>query len=309
MSEEMMQESVNTESPSEASYSGSEISEAPSSDISTDATEDSGSHDYAAAEDLSNDSEEDLNSDNANFAKKRIDRKNKRRDQELEELRYVVKQLVERDTQQPAVQAQDGGGAYYGSQSIPPENYYQQQQQMQQQMQQYGAPIIDPQTGLYIAPGTERYNAVLNYQQQQAYQAEQERYLQERKNIENWNDIQDSFDESIEKAASKYNDYDDVVKNNQNLSKPMLEVAQMLPEGGEFLYYLAKNPKEMVRISRLHPYKQQKAVAAHAMKFAARKNVSSAPAPINHLQENSKAHSDNIANMSFDDLRAYLRNK
>jgi hypothetical protein len=293
MSEEMMQESVSAESQHEVDQSEPVGSESVNEESSSSTQEEASSQDFSAADDLSN--------DNADFAKRRIDRKNKRRDQEIDELRYAYSTLADKYAQlQPQQQQQNAD--YYGSQSIPPDNYYQPQQPQHQ-------PIVDPQTGHYLAPGTERYNQVMNHYRQQDIQAERDRYFQERESTEAWNEIQDSFNDSIEEAMNKYEDYENVVKNNQNLTAAMVEVSQMLPDGGGFLYYLAKNPKEMSRISRLHPHKQQKAVAAHAMKYAARSNVSSAPPVINHVQENSRGHDRSVANMSIDDLRAHLRSK
>jgi len=70
--------------------------------------------------------------------------------------------------------------------------------------------------------------------------------------------IQD-FNKHLEDMSEKYNDFDDVVRDEKlPFTQSMIDVSLLLPRkgagsAGEVLYKLGKNPQELDRISKLHP--------------------------------------------------------
>ena len=96
--------------------------------------------------------------------------------------------------------------------------------------------------------------------------------------------VVDDFNDSVDDAADKYEDFDEVTKST---TAPMTDVMRdsMIESsnGGEVLYHLAKNPAESVRISKLPLAKQVTEIGEINKKFAS--STTGAPDPIDTLKE------------------------
>lgn len=226
---------------------------------------------------------------NAENAKKRIDKKSKKMQRRIDELEAWK-------SQQEA--------AMYAPQQ-PQEQFNPAVAQPQQ--------VVDPFTGEHLSPGTQRYETVLYDQQKQVFQ-EKRVAQQQQQETDHYQQQQDEqFFDALDDASERYDDFDEVVRNDGlPLSESMLGVAKVTPNSADFLYYLAKNPKEVQRISKLHPVVQQKEMARHAIQFASRNQVSKAPAPVQPVGDTS----GNGTPSSFSKLsqnpkafRKYLRDK
>lgn len=249
----------------------------------------------------SDESDESKVVNNGENAKRRIDNRNRKSQREIDELKGQVQYLA-----QLHAQNQPQSLASY----VPPNQY---QQQYQPQVPQSQQPIVDPFTGEYLTPGTPRYETVLFHQQQQQAAVMREQEHKQREDNAMLQARQDKFFDALDKAAEKYPDFDEVVKNKElPLTESMLNVAMATKNGPDLLYFLGKNPKEVQRISKLHPLLQQEVVANHALELAARRNVSNAPPPTASIGETSGGKSINSFNklaQSPRDLRNYYREK
>jgi hypothetical protein len=123
--------------------------------------------------------------------------------------------------------------------------------------------------------------------------------------------------EKIEEAKFKYKDYDDVVlKNGYKFSQPMVDMAAIITDnstndnlnGADFLYYLAKNPAELNKISSMNPYQQYSNLVKHAIKFSSKPaQVSKAPEPINTLSRGMPVNSSSGSSSSL--AKDIMKNK
>ncbi len=289
MSDESMQSSEAVESTAPASESNSEPVVEESTPVETESTSNSN---HSEIPNNSDNSQPTETNDNPEYAKRRIERKNKRVQQEIADLKSQVQALSQ-------------GNQY-------PQAGYETPQAQQAPVVQPGQ-VVDPFTGQYLDPSDPRYGATLFNQQkeQHAYQTahEQQRkedqyYLQEQRQ---------RLLDSIDDVASKHEDFDAVVRNdNLPISETMLGVAEVIPNGGDLLYYLAKNPKEVERLSKLHPRQQQAEVAKHAFKLAGKPMLSSAPPPVQPVGETvGQKPMNSFARVAQNpkDLRAYYKEK
>jgi hypothetical protein len=246
-------------------------------------------------------SDESKVTNNGENAKRRIDNRNRKSQREIDELKGQVQYLAQLHAQNQA-QAQNP--------YAQPTPY---QQQYQAQVQQAQAPIVDPFTGEYLTPGTPRYETVLFRQQEQQLAVMKEQEQKQREDAAMLQARQDKFFDALDAASDKYADFDEVVRNKDlPLTESMLNVAMATRNGADLLYFLGKNPKEVQRISKLHPLLQQEVVANHALELAARRNVSNAPPPTASIGETSGGKSINSFNKLAQnprDLRNYYRSK
>lgn len=228
---------------------------------------------------------------NAENAKKRIDSKSRKLQRRIDELESRLSSF---ESYRP--QAETGA-------------------QMQPPMAPTPNPesVVDPITGEYLTPGTGRYDAVLLQQQQQYLAQHRQQQQQQQEAMYYQKQQEEKFFDALDDAAERYEDFDDVVRNdNLPLTEAMLGVAKVTPNGADLLYYLAKNPKEVQRISRLHPLLQQQEMAKHAIQFAAKNTVSKAPAPVQPVGDTPGSSSPNSFNrvvQNTRDLKNYYREK
>lgn len=280
MTEEVMQ----AESAPETSVPESSIDSQP--DTGVEASQ----HDDAPIEESQSTEENVSEGANPENAKNRVDRKSRKVRREIDELKARVQQFES--------QAQ-----------VPQQNVVEPQMQAE-----YGQPqqVVDPFTGQYLTPGTGRYEAVLLQQQQDAMTQQRSAQAVQQEDLYYKQQQDEKFYDSLDDAAEKYEDFDDVVKNdNLPLTESMIDVAKVTG-GADLLYYLAKNPKEVQRISKLHPRQQQHEVAKHAVQLASKNNFSQAPAPVNPVGDTSgKNNQNSFSRLSKNPtaFKEYLRNK
>ncbi len=98
----------------------------------------------------------------------------------------------------------------------------------------------------------------------------------------------ETYQERVEKAQERYDDYDQVAHNrNLDVTDVMFETLQQSELGPEILYALGSDPAEARRISRLNPFLQAKEIGRLEAKLAAApppaRKASSAPPPITPL--------------------------
>lgn len=87
-----------------------------------------------------------------------------------------------------------------------------------------------------------------------------------------------AFQEHLDNASDKYDDFDDVVRREDaNFTPHMRDVALLLPNAADVLYKLGKNEKELDRIAQLHPLDQAKEMVrlSHALANGSVKSPSS----------------------------------
>lgn len=282
MSEELMQsEGVEVPETTEA------VSET-TADVTQNVTDESAPIEGTAAEDSGE------VSSNPENAKKRIDKKSRKMQRRIDEL-------------ESRVQSFESQGSYQDPNLAQPQ--YQPQAEHTQP-----ASIVDPiYPDQYLTPGNGRYDAAL-LQQQQEQLAQQRSVQQKQQESMHYQRQQDEkFFDALDDASDRYEDFDDVVRNdNLPLTEAMLGVAKIAPNGADLLYYLAKNPKEVQRIANLHPVIQQREVAKHAIQFASQNNVSKAPAPVQPVGETpggKTMSSFNRVAQSSKDLKSYFKEK
>jgi hypothetical protein len=302
MSEQAMQmDAIEPSNDNATSYDAPVEAQSEASDLAEDSSvgevSDEQTRDEASEGEIPEGIEPNDASSNAENAKRRIERKNRRRERELEELRAFKAQY-------------DAQLSQMHQQQYPQmQNQAQQAQQLQQPYQQPES-VVDPVTGEYLTPGTGRYDAVL-FDQQKAMlekQMAQQRQQQEAQYYQQ--QLDNSFSEAIEDALDRYEDYEDVVTKAQP-TQAMLDVARITPNGADLLYYISKNPKEVQRISKLHPLVQQQEMAKHAISFATRNKVSKAPPPVQPVSNTAGQSSNSFRKIAQDPraLAEYYRAK
>lgn len=99
----------------------------------------------------------------------------------------------------------------------------------------------------------------------------------------------------LDSVADKYDDFDDVVRDPKNTSftKHMRDASLFLPHtgagsAGEVLYKLGKNKSELERISNLHPLEQARELnrLSHALAQGGASSNSSSPRPMGNIKSN-----------------------
>src|ERR1043166_79587 len=170
--------------------------------------------------------------------------------------------------------------------------------------------VIDPKSGMPIDITTPEGGALLNELRLEAarQQFSGQRTHQEYERIKN---IQEqALANQIEEAKYKYKDYEDVVINNGNkFSQQMIDIAAILPDNNaDFLYYLAKNHKELDRVRNLNPYEQFKVLIRNAIDFNTKSpKISSAPEPVRPLSKGFSANTDSMG--SYESAKALMKKK
>lgn len=99
--------------------------------------------------------------------------------------------------------------------------------------------------------------------------------------------VNNGWNDKIAEAEKKYDDWDDVIEDSSDIkiSKPVQEAIVLSDIGGDVLYYLAKNPKEAIRVSRMTPIAAAKAIGVIEANLGMTqqkptKKTSNAPKPV-----------------------------
>lgn len=115
------------------------------------------------------------------------------------------------------------------------------------------------------------------------------------------------WNSSVEKASSKYDDWDDVVGDLDN-KFPMNIAIKQEENGADIAYYLGKNRKEVDRILGLNPGGQFREIGKLSVKLQAPvdkpKTPSAAPKPISPVNPEAKPGGDSIReNQPYEEYR------
>lgn len=142
--------------------------------------------------------------------------------------------------------------------------------------------------------------ALKEYEAKQKTTAQQE---QQKKLLTAW-------EERVEAAGTKYDDFDEVVGEIQP-NNPLAVAIMREENGADIAYHLGKNPKEASRIMGLEPIDQVLAIGRLAAKLAseptAAKQPSKAPPPIAPVSGKAAAPTDEIA--PDDDMKTFIRKR
>lgn len=154
----------------------------------------------------------------------------------------------------------------------------------------------EPQTSQRPDPSqfstTEDYvEAVAEWKLEQKLAAknqEQERVSQERVIEQHRAEMVSEYQERVEQAIAKYDDYEEVTTNPAlKISQPMADAIIASEVGPDVAYYLGINPKEADRIAKLPPFLQVKEIGrleAKVMADPPAKKTTSAPPPISPVK-------------------------
>ncbi len=129
-------------------------------------------------------------------------------------------------------------------------------------------------------------------EQLEAKAAEERKIIEKRK--------QEKLQESFGKAAKKYKDFNEVVKD-VFISNAMAEVLAIIPNAGDVAYYLGKNPDITEDIASMPTVETVLAIQEISNKVKPKK-TSKAPAPINPI----KTQGGNIKTPEHMTMKEYI---
>ncbi len=119
----------------------------------------------------------------------------------------------------------------------------------------------------------------------------------------------DKLKDDLDKGYDKYDDFDEVVKNEKTPYTSSIRDALLLVDNPEDVAYkLGKNPDELSRISKLHPLDQAREVNRLSFALMGGKNgksASNSPAPMSNPRPNPA--NTGAANGSASSIRARMR--
>lgn len=119
-----------------------------------------------------------------------------------------------------------------------------------------------------------------------------------------------AWEEKVERADSKYEDFDDVVGRIEP-GTPFTDAIIEAENAEDVAYYLGKNPTELRRILQLHPRAQVREIGKLEAKLLATppkpQTPSKAPAPIKALTGTSAPSND--APSEADDMKTWMRKR
>ena len=171
----------------------------------------------------------------------------------------------------------------------------------------YSAPQVDPWTGEMLQDDSVEATVARALAAQKEQERQQQLYLAKQQEAAMLKKIQDEYLENVSDAADKYDDYDDVVASKAEKFTPDMQLAaQFVSNPGDVIYALAKNSKELDRISRLPKYQQMRAMVKFAEDFHAKKQarkVSKAPKPVTPTRGTGKPRGNDPSRMSYQELK------
>jgi len=159
-------------------------------------------------------------------AKERLGRQEKRHQKELRAMQAQIQELHSR----------------FGSQTMPDQN---------QPANTYNSqPVAGEGIESHIHRAVQAALQAKDQQEAQARQAEQQAHVHKQ---------YQALDDHLDNMSDKYEDFNDVVKApDAPYTEAMKSAALLLPNAGDVLYKLGKNPEELKRVAKLHPLDQAK---------------------------------------------------
>lgn len=118
--------------------------------------------------------------------------------------------------------------------------------------------------------------------------------LAQREQTQHQQQVAEAFADREDSARERYQDYDNVVYNqNVPITEAMAMAIREADNGPDIAYFLGANPDDARRISRLNPFLQAKEIGRIEQRLAAEppapRKQSSAPAPIRPVKANTAA--------------------
>jgi hypothetical protein len=142
------------------------------------------------------------------------------------------------------------------------------------------------------------------------HEAQQVQQREQKERHEHMQKQYQEMDQDFDKAAEKYDDFDDVVRHPTAPFTPaMRDYALTLPNRAEVLYKLGKNPDELARVSKLRPIDQAKEM--YKLSVALMGGTSTpevAPRPMGQIKGSPAASHAVNEKTSVSDIRSRMKN-
>lgn len=171
----------------------------------------------------------------------------------------------------------------------------------------------DPYSGEEVKPGSVQEEVYKALQKAMLANKQQEAKKQEIEKLAVVKQSYDRLQQEMEDASEVYEDFDDVVRDdNAPFTPAMRDTAALLTNPVDVLYKLGKNRKELNRIASLHPIQQaQEMIKLSFDLMGQKKNTSSAPKPITPLKNNPAISSSAriTEKSSVSEIRKYLKGR
>jgi len=182
--------------------------------------------------------------------------------------------------------------------------YLREQLSRNQQAQQASNPSGEPKPEQF--KDYESYiDALTDYKVDQKLAKTQEKYVRQQQE-ESQQEYESRARDNINKAADKYDDFEEVVTNDKlHISIPMRDAIGESEAGGEIAYYLGMHPKEAADIAKLTPVQQVKAIDRLEQKLSAPPQVSKAPAPMSTTGKGRTTTEPDLSKMSVKEYAEY----
>ena len=120
-----------------------------------------------------------------------------------------------------------------------------------------------------------------------------------------------ALDDHLDNASSKYDDFEEVVKDERApYTSAMRDAALLIPNAADTLYQLGKDRKKLEEISKLHPLEQAKEVVKLSMALMGGTQKSSNTdnaRPLSPIKNNPVNNSNINENTSVGDLRKRMK--
>lgn len=144
------------------------------------------------------------------------------------------------------------------------------------------------------------------------YRKQSEQQTAQRSQAEQLQAIQRAYDERVEKARAKYQDYDDVAHGHVPINDAMALAIRASEDGPDIAYYLGTHVEEAQRIYRLPPLLAVSEIGRIGAKLASAppptKPVTRAPAPITPVGSGSSPQQTDDP-LDTDDIETWARKR
>ncbi len=122
--------------------------------------------------------------------------------------------------------------------------------------------------------------------------------------------LKDDWVKNMTQTSHKYADFQDMMdEKGHQFSEALVNASMYLPNAGEVIYALAKNPQELQRINGLSIQQQVKTLAQHSNKIASKQGVhhsTSSPSPLsNNLKNKPGGGTSPYVGKSAAEIRKY----
>lgn len=173
---------------------------------------------------------------------------------------------------------------------------------------------MNPYTNQAIQPGSDEEKIHKAVTMAMRAKEDEERRAMEAQNAAYVNKHYESFNDHLDNASNKYDDFDEVVRSKDapftdSMRDMMSVIAKAMPDHAtEVLYKLGKNKEELSRISKLHPLDQAAEVMtlSHALMGGMDKSQS-VPKTMGQVKSNPVVSQHVNENTSVGELRRRMK--